>query len=113
MAKVEIAIALFEEINKKFKGESVEVLQHLKSLEFSPKKGKELGTVGGIVIKELKYKNFRFYFITDGFKIKCIDEASLVDLLLRFVRMSNKKYQQNIINEIKHVLRTIGPTWFE
>lgn len=113
MAKVEIAISLFEEINKKFKGESVEVLQHLKSLESSPKKGKELGTVGGIVIKELKYKNFRFYFIMDGFKLKCLSETELVDLLLRFVRMSDKKYQQNTINEIKYVLRTIGPTGFE
>lgn len=113
MAKVEIAISLFEEINKKFKGESVEVLQHLKSLESSPKKGKELGTVGGIVIKELKYKNFRFYFITDGFKLKCMGETELVDLLLRFVRMSDKKYQQVAINEIKYILKTIGPTGFK
>ena len=66
----------------------------MKSLESSPHKGKELGTVGGFLIKELKYAGFRFYFITDGFKLKCFDQEALVDLLLRFVRMSDKKHQQ-------------------
>lgn len=112
MAKVEITASLLEEIDKKFKQESVSVLELLKSLEHSPSKGKALGTVGGMLIKELKYNNFRFYFITDGFKLKCFGEAGLVDILLRFVRMSNKKHQQQTIDEIKHVLRTVGPTGF-
>jgi len=113
MAKVEIVQSLFEEINKKFKDKSVDVLQYLKSLESLPRKGKFLGTVGGIVIKELKYSGFRFYFITDGFKLKCMNQEELIDLLLRFVRMSNKKHQQQTINEIKHVLRTIGASGFK
>jgi|SRR3989344_7514012 len=112
MAKVEIVESLFEEINKKFKQQSVEVLQHLKSLESSPHKGKPLGTIGGILIKELKYSGFRFYFITDGFKIKCLDDNALVDLLLRFVRMSDKKHQQQTINEIKQIMTTIGAGGF-
>ncbi len=113
MAKVEIVESLFEEINKKFKQKSVEVLGHLKSLEKSPQKGKVLGTVGGIVIKELKYGVFRFYFITDGFKLKCMDEKYLIDILLRFVRMSDKKYQQQAIEEIRHVLLTLGAGGFK
>ncbi|MBI1968749.1 hypothetical protein HYS49_02460 [Candidatus Woesearchaeota archaeon] len=113
MAQVEIVESLFAEINKKFKHQSVEVLQHLKSLESSPQKGKLLGTVGGIVIKELKYESFRFFFITDGFKLKCLSQEALVDLLLRFVRMSDKKHQQPTIDEIKHVLRTMGAGGFE
>ena len=113
MAKVEIVESLFIEINKKFKQESIKVLQHLKSLESSPHKGKLLGNVGGIVIKELKYKNYRFYFITDGFKLKCLREEDLIDLLLRFVRISDKKNQQKTINEIKHILQTIGPKGFK
>ena len=112
MAKVEITKSLEEEINKVFKGESVEVLQHIKSLENSPQKGKILGTVAGIIIKELKYNNFRFYFITDGFKLKCADQEHLIDLLLRFVRMSDKKHQQQVIDEIKHVLRNFGAGGF-
>ncbi|MEK6863603.1 MAG: hypothetical protein AABW53_02805 [Nanoarchaeota archaeon] len=112
MAKVEIALSLFEEINKKFKQQSVEVLERLKSLESSPHKGKILGTMGGIVINELKYESFRFYFITDGFKLKCMDQEKLVDLLLRFVRMSDKRHQQQTIDEIKRVLRVMGADGF-
>ena len=113
MVKVEIVESLYLEINKKFKQESVEVLEHLKSLESFPNKGKLLGTVGGIVIKELKYNNFRFYFVTNGFTLKCFDTDKLVDLLIRFVRMSDKKYQQQTINEIKQVLRMIGTEGFK
>lgn len=112
MAKVKIVRSLFEEIQAKFKGEAHEVIDLLESLESSPHKGKFLGTVGDLAIKELKYKNFRFYFITDGYVLKCIDEEKLVDLLLRFVRMSNKSHQQQTIDEIKHILRTIGAGGF-
>ena len=112
MAKVGIVRSLLRQIELKFKGESHKIIDLLESLESSPHKGKSLGTVGGIVIKELKYKNFRFYFITDGFKLKCIDEKSLIDLLLQFVRMSDKKHQQKVINEIKQILRTIVPRGF-
>ena len=56
----------------------------------------------------MNYKNFRFYFITDGFKLKCVSEKDLSNLLLKFVRMSNKQNQQKIINEIKTILKTIG-----
>jgi hypothetical protein len=38
----------------------VEVLEHLRSLENAPHKGKLLGTVGGIIIKKLRYEGFRF-----------------------------------------------------
>lgn len=112
MAQVEIVESLSEEIDKKFKHESVHVLQYLKSLESAPNKGKLLGTVGGIVIKELKYKNFRFYFITDGYKLKCLGQKELTELLLKFVRMSDKNHQQKTINEIKHILITIGADGF-
>ncbi len=112
MAKVEIVKSLFEEIQKKFKGEAHEVMDLLETLENNPHKGKSLGQVGGIVIKELKYKNFRFYFITDGYKLKIIDESNLIDLLIRFVRMSDKKDQQETINEIKKILVNFGPEGF-
>ena len=113
MAQVEVIPSLYEEIRKKFKHQSVEVLEHLKSLESSPHKGKLLGNVSGIVIKELKYEGFRFYFVTDGFKLQCYDQEKLVNLLLRFVRMSDKNQQQQTIKEIKHVLRTIGAGGFQ
>ena len=113
MVKVEIVESLYNEILKRFKKESVTVLQHLKSLEESPKKGKVLGAVGNILVKELKYKGFRFYFLCDGFKVKCLSKEELTDLLMRFVRMSDKRHQQEAIDDIKTILQKIGPGGFE
>ena len=110
--KVEIVESLFEEIEKKFKKDAIKIFDLMKQLETNPHKGKILGCIGAIIIKELKYNNFRFYFITDGYKLKCIGEEELIDLLLRFVRMSDKNHQQQTIDEIKHILRTIGPKGF-
>src|SRR3989344_5605771 len=112
MAKVEIVRSLFQEIEAKFKGESHEVIDLLESLEISPYKGKLLGCVAGIVIKEIKYKSFRFYFVTDGFKLKCFNQEELVNLLIRFVRMSDKNHQQQTIDEIRQILKIIGPLGF-
>ena len=81
----------------------------MKSLEDNPKKGKLLGSVGGILIKELKYKSFRFYFITDGFKLKLLNESNLIDTLMKFVRMSDKKHQQKTTDEIRKILIHFGP----
>ena len=112
MAKVSIAEDLKNEILKKFKEESKIIFKQMYSLAENPRKGKPLGQVGGIVIKELRCKSFRFYFITDGYKLKVMDEALLVDLLIRFVRMSDKKDQQKTIEEIKKVLTYFGPEGF-
>ncbi len=112
MAKVKITDSLFDEIEKKFKGESHEIIDLLETLEENPKKGKVVGQVAGIVIKELKYKSFRFYFIADGFKLKIFSNEELVDLLIMFVRMSDKKSQQKTINEIRNILKKIGPRGF-
>ena len=112
MAKVTILETLKDEILKKFEKESKIIFKQMYSLAENPHKGKSLGHVGGIVIKELRYKNFRFYFITDGYKLKIMDESKLVDLLIRFVRMSNKKDQQPTINEIRKILLNFGPKGF-
>jgi len=112
MARVEILVSLKDEILKKFKEESKIIFKLMFSLQENHSKGKILGSISGILIKELKYKNFRFYFITDGFKSKCVDEQELTDLLLKFVRMSDKNQQQQTIEEIKQVLRTMGAGGF-
>ena len=113
MVKIEIVESLYIEIEKKFKGEGHKILDLMHTLEENPQKGKTLGTVGGIVIKELKYKNFRFYFLADGFKLKFYSQEELTDLILRFVRMSDKKHQEETIREIKEILIKIGPEGFE
>ncbi|MEK6844575.1 MAG: hypothetical protein AABX83_04085 [Nanoarchaeota archaeon] len=112
MARVEILARLKDEILKKFKAESKIIFRQMFSLEDNPHKGKLIGQVGGIVIKEIKYKSFRFYFITDSHRLKIMDRLHLADLLIRFVRMSDKKTQQKVIDEIKNVLRLIGKEGF-
>lgn len=112
MAKIEIIDSLAKEIQKKFKGESHKIVKLLRSVEENPKKGKLVGNVSGFLIKELKYKSFRFYFIVEGEKINFYSKEELVDLLIRFVRMSNKNTQQKIIDEIREVLLKIGPEGF-
>jgi hypothetical protein len=112
MAKVEIIESLRNEVYKKFKSESKIIFRQMLSLGNNPKKGKILGNAAGMAIKELKYKNFRFYFISDGYKLKVMDEQELTDLLLKFVRMSDKKQQQETINEIRRILINLGPSGF-
>jgi hypothetical protein len=112
MAQVAILESLKDEIIRKFKGESKIIFRQMRALEENPHKGKALGNLGEIVIKEIKYKNFRFYFITDGRMLKIMDETKLVDLLIKFVRMSDKKTQQETINEIRNILARFGADGF-
>ncbi len=114
MVKVEITKDLTKEMIKIFgKKKTLELIDFFETLESSPKKGKELANVGNIVIKELKYTSFRFYFITDGFKLKFLKIDELKDLVLKFVRMSKKKDQQKTIEEIKELLKKLGYGGFE
>jgi len=112
MAKVIIVSSLEEEINKRFKKESIHVLELLKSVEENPKKGKLVGQISGTIIKELKYGVYRFYFITDGHAVKYLRVEELVTLIVKFVRLSDKDTQQEVIEEIKNVLRKIGTEGF-
>ncbi len=108
MAKVEIVKSLAREIEKRFKGESKKITDLMRDLEKNPHKGTTLGHVGGLAIKEIRYKSFRFYFIVDSYKLKFFSLEELTELLIKFVRMSDKKDQQKVINEIKNILRMIG-----
>ncbi len=110
--EVEIVEELYEEIEEKFGGKADEVFSLIKSLEQSPNKGKLLGNIGGILIKELRYKSFRIYFVIDGFKLRIFNGNALNNLLIKFVKMSNKKEQQKSIEEIKKILRNLGEEGF-
>ena len=112
MAKVIITKKLEEEIHRTFKSSSTQIFELMHSLEEHPHKGKPLGQVGGVLIKELRYETHRFYFITDGFKLKMLQKEELNDLLIKFVRMSAKKNQQEVIESIKSVLRNLGEEGF-
>jgi len=112
MARVIITQSLEKKINKIFRKESIKVFSLIHKLTENPKKGKEISAVGNVIIKEIKYKKYRFYFITDKYKIKFLSSEELKDLLIKFVRMSEKKDQQAIINEIKYILRNFDEESF-
>lgn len=112
MVEIRITKNLEKEIEKKFKKESIKVIELIYSLKKNHKKGKIVGQVGGILIKELKYKSFRLYFIVDGYKIKFLEKEKLLDLIIKFVKISNKKTQQKIIDDIKYILKNLGEEGF-
>jgi len=113
MAEVIITEGLKREILKKFKGESKKIFHLMNSLKENPKKGKELGQVRGVVIKEIRYEKFRFYFITDGFDVKFLEIKDLQNLVIKFIKMSDKKSQQKAIEEIKDILRKFAGEGFK
>lgn len=105
MVRVEITKALQKEINKKFKKESIQVFEHLLSLEENPKKGKNIASIAGVTLKEISYKTFRFYFIIQKSQLKILSKNELASLIIKFIRMSKKNNRQETIDEIKDLLR--------
>lgn len=110
MAKIIITKQLVKEIKKKFTNiqDIKKILALFDSLKKQPKKSKNLAHIGGIVIKEIKFQKYRFYFITDRHILKFGSEDELANLLIKFVKMSEKKDQQKTINEIKKVLQSMN-----
>lgn len=108
MIRILVLNSLKREIYRKFKKESLKVIVLMDGLKKNPNKGKVLGHVGHISIRELKYKSFRFYYIIDGNQLSLYNKDRLKDLLIKFVRLSKKNDQQNTIDEIKFILKQIG-----
>ncbi|MBR9692658.1 hypothetical protein GOV07_01870 [Candidatus Woesearchaeota archaeon] len=112
MAIVLVTRSLKREINKRFKKEAVIIFELFRSLKTNPKKGKLLSQVNKVAVKELKYKKFRFFFLVDAFAIKFLSMEDLEDIVIKFVRMGDKKNQQDVIDEIKRILRKMGEEGF-
>ncbi len=109
MAVVKITEQLFKEIVRTFsKKEAEKVIDKLESLEQQPNKGKTVGNVANIVVKELKYKKYRFYYVTDGRILKFGTDDDIAELLIKFVNMSEKKDQEERIEEILKILKELG-----
>lgn len=109
MAKIIISKQLSKEILRKFnRTEANKIKELFETLKKNPKKGKAVGHIEQIVIKELKYGKFRFYFITDGNILKFGTEQELAQIMIKFIKMSEKKNQQKIITEIKEILTKMG-----
>ena len=114
MTEIIITKALSKKLRKFFSSTELrKIISLMRSLLTSPKKGKLLASVGGVVIKELKYKKFRLYFITDGHVIKFGTNDELNFLIIKFIDISDKKDQQKIIDKLKLLLESLSFDDFE
>ncbi|KYK24610.1 hypothetical protein AYK26_03480 [Euryarchaeota archaeon SM23-78] len=107
MIKIIILNSLRNEIFKKFKKDSLKVYSLIEELKTNLNKGKVLGHVGHISIRELKYKSFRFYFVLDGNRLNLFNQEKIKEMLIKFIAMSKKNNQQKTIDEIKNILSRI------
>lgn len=108
MIKIIILNRLRDEIVKTFKKDALKVFSLIEGLKENPQRGKVLGHVGGMSIREIKHAAYRFYFVVDGHHLYLFTKDQAKELLIRFVRMSKKNDQQKTIDEIKLILEKIG-----
>ena len=108
MIKVIVLNRLRDQIFKTFKKDSLKIYSLIEELKTNPNKGKVVGHIGAISIRELKYKTFRFYFILDSYKLYLFNQEGIKELLIKFIRMSRKNNQQKTIDEIKLILSKLG-----
>ena len=105
--KIIISKKLRNAIYKEFKKDSIKVYSLINSLKDNIHKGKYLGRVSNIIIKELKYKSYRLYFIIDEGKLILFEKEELDKLLIRFLGISKKNEQQKTVDKIKLILRKV------
>ena len=114
MVNIYVSKQLEKDINKRLsKKEADDIFLQFYSLKQNVFKGDTLTNIGGILLKELKYKKFRFYFIQSKDTLKLLSKEELKQHIIKFIAMSDKsKEQQKIINKIKDDLLKKGFDWF-
>ena len=114
MVRVFVTSSLKKRIIRKFsKSEADEIFCLFFELEKNPLKGKALAHIAEWMIKELKYDTYRFYFLqrSDNF-IKFLSDEDLKNEIIKFVEMSKKNNQQEVIEKIKLYLKKKGFDYF-
>ena len=74
----------------------------------SPSEGDFVALVANIVIREKRLKTFRFYFIVADEKKHIIAKDELKDFLIKFVALSKKNNQQEVIDKLRNDLQHSG-----
>lgn len=106
MVVVRIDNSLIKKLEKKFKSNELKDIKRLFfSLQENPFQGDLLYTFGAFVLKEKKYKSFRFYFIHSKKILIIKDVDELKDEIIRFLEMSKKNNQQKVIDKLKEMLK--------
>ena len=109
MIKVIIENSLVKKLEKKFNKKELKELKELfLSLQTNPFQGDFLYSFGNFVLKEKKYKSFRFYFLHSKKLLIIKDANQLQEEIIRFIEMSKKNNQQRIINKLKKMMKKIS-----
>lgn len=105
-----VIIAITKDLDKELKkrlskNEYLKVKDLFMSFKKEPYKGDLLHVLGNVILKETRYKTFRFYFLTSNNLLKFISSTNLEKELIKFIRMSKKNDQQRVIDEILQKLK--------
>jgi hypothetical protein len=74
----------------------------------TPSDGDFIALISNIVIREKRLNTFRFYFIVKDDKKHVITKEELKELIIKFVALSKKNNQQEVINKLKEDLKKVG-----
>ena len=74
----------------------------------SPSEGDFVALIANIVIREKRIKTFRFYFIIRDNQKHVITKQELKEFIIKFVALSKKNNQQQVIDKLKDDLRQVG-----
>lgn len=108
MVIVRIDDSLIKKLEKRFnKKELKELKRVFMSLQENPYQGDLIYAFGNFVLKEKKYKTFRFYFLHSRKILIIKDVARLKDEIIRFIEMSKKNNQQKIIDKLKKMMNKL------
>jgi len=89
---------------KKIVGKNLIILNKLsKTL---PTDGKHIALIKNIELKEKKLNSFRFYFVQKGnSNVKIMTDEEIKNYLLKFINLSKKNNQQDVIDKLKEELK--------
>lgn len=73
-----------------------------------PTDGDFISIVKDVMIRERKLKSFRFYFVQNNQNIEILTIDEIKDRILKFVAISKKNNQQDVINRLKEDLLKVG-----
>lgn len=73
----------------------------------TPKSGKALTKIGSLMLGEIRFRGYRFTYVTDAHKVKLLSVYELEDLIIRFVEYFDKKHQRKTIEKLKDALRIV------
>lgn len=74
----------------------------------TPSDGDFVALISNIAIREKRLKTFRFYFIVDETRKHIITKEELKEFLIKFVALSKKNDQQEVIDKLKQYLKKFG-----